>query len=252
MTYQVNKTYHFSVPKDRVEIMSKLKNIDPSKDYSSLDEVLLMSEWRRIEASRLRSLIDRKTCEVGREHSRLFEEACFEILGITLADTFRNNESTIQFQPSSNNIDGYISSERDITLFLAPKQEDNDEHHIWNIFHNVYGIRNLVFECKNYKEKGIGRNQVYQLYEYLSSDDPEKYKEGNGRLGFLLTRHGKKSLDNYGTQAILRLKKDKYNILVLGDKELLKIIDQFESKGNAIDCFRDFYSEYTNPPVAPY
>lgn len=219
--------------------LQKLIEIDPSRYYSvKIDEAVIDSRWRSYQGGLLLEKMSRKNCNAGTKDAKMFEDVCKEICEVTLENSFKDH--SVSFHPHTLAINGLQQRFRDITFPNQPV--DTDQSCIWNVLRRDHNVKSFVLECKNYSTSKISRDEIYQLFEYIDPDE-------HGRLGFLLTRDGEKTLDNTARSAIVRIKKDKYKFIVLSDKDLIEWINAYIDNGSPERFFNKINDSRKGWPV---
>lgn len=219
--------------------LQKLNEIDSSKYYSTeIDAAVIDSWWRGYQGGLLLEKISRQNCNAGSKDARKFEEICKEICEVTLEDSFKDH--SVSFHPRTLVLNGFEQKIRDITFPNQPN--DTDPNCIWNILKDEFKLRSLVLECKNYSTSKISRDEIYQLFEYM---DPEEH----GKLGFILTRDGESTLDESARSTLVRIRKDGYKLIVLGDKELIDWITAYIDNGSPERFFNKINDTHRGWPI---
>ena len=107
------------------------------------------------------------TCPPGRDHWKLFEDVCIEILTFLFVPPLRQPI----IQPRT-----YSGIDRRDAVF--PNREDTGDL-IWAKIRRELNARMILFEFKNYNTCEIGKNEVQQTSNYMT--------EPMGRLSILCT-----------------------------------------------------------------
>lgn len=190
---------------------------DPSKNVGMLTEIELNLRWRNHIGRQLLTKISHQHCPAG--NGPLFEEIVIEICENTLVDSFRDHVVTPH--PRTLKINGVTQKFRDLSFPNNPV--DTSPGCIWNVLRMdaSYQLKSFVIECKNYSKKNkVTRDEIFQLFEYIDPDE-------HGKIGILICREGDSSLDDSARLAIIRLSKEGYKIIVIGDKELESWINAY-------------------------
>jgi len=149
-------------------------------------------------------LIDKlKTCNAGRNDWKAYEEICTNIIDFLFRDSFRNFKTIIQ----ARNENGL-----DIKDLVIPNRSNNP---FWSEVRTDYGVRNVIFEFKNYVEP-IGKNQIVSTSNYLK-------KKAYGRFAIIFSRKGL-SNPNGELEQLEQLRDSDKMIIVLDDKDLIELI----------------------------
>lgn len=211
-----------------ISLEDSLKN-DPSRDFPQStgikDEGILQqkreSSEREKQARILINKLSRKKCKAGLKNFRDFESLVKEIFEITLKKSFVNH--VVTYHSRTLKLKGFQQKIRDISFPINPK--DLNPSCIWNRLKEDYSLKSLILECKNYYRSKITSEEIYQLFEYL---DPKEH----GKLALIVSRNGEKDLDESARSAIVRIVKDHYKFIIIGDKDLLCLIKSYALNGS--------------------
>lgn len=105
----------------------------------------------------------------GRDHAHDFEDWCYKAIKLVFAGFIKN----IELHPN-----GGLLQQRDI---VATNVANDDP---WKRIHKDYGVRQIIFEVKNYRE--LKADEYRQMSSYLV--------QSYGRLGFIITRDNDNNL----------------------------------------------------------
>lgn len=144
-----------------------------------------------------------KACKAGRDEWRVYEEVCTSIIDFLFRDSFRNFKTIIQ----ARNDNGL-----DIKDLVVPNRSTNP---FWSEIRTDYGVRNIIFEFKNYVDP-ISKNQIVSTSNYLK-------KKAYGRFAIIFSRKGLLQ-PNGELEQLEQLRDSDKMIIVLNDKDLIELI----------------------------
>jgi len=171
-----------------------------------------------------------------KERSEEFESICEELINLTFEKELYNCKACTQEREISFN--GRTLRTLDISILNLPR--DTHPNLIWNYLkkEDEYNCQKIIFECKNYSQlTKIGVGEVYQLYGYL---DPKNI----GKFGVILNKFGFSNLSVKGKEAIKRVKKDDYLILVLGREEMGEWLNEWIENESCQRFFNEQISRF--------
>lgn len=143
---------------------------EEAKQINDEYEIKVTSVTPAIRAQKIGSLI----AEIGNIQEGKLHASDFEQWVLTAIQTvFAGHLSNVELKPNGAGV-----QRRDIVGTNLSKSD------VWERIHRDYGVRQVVFEAKNYKD--IGPEEYRQLSTYLH----DQY----GRLGFLVTRDDDENL----------------------------------------------------------
>lgn len=143
---------------------------DEAEQINDEYEIKVTSVSPLIRSQRIGTLIaELGTIDEGREHAEDFENWA----AVAIQTVFAGHLSNVERKANGNGV-----QRRDIVGTNLAKSV------AWSRIEKDYGVRQVVFDAKNYK--GIGRDEYRQMSTYLNGP--------YGRLGFLVTRDDDESL----------------------------------------------------------
>jgi len=212
-----------------------------SSDFSFLQENSRPAEITVGTLDRItvaRSLINKfRMCPVGMKdvNGQQFHSACEDLIRRTLKDEFDDGISLKTEQRSidiiyNKNKQKHIKIRKYVDLSLRIDTPKNPNS-IWKKFSTEYECRQIIFECKNYSlGNPISRDEVFQLFDYL-------HPKRRGKLGIIICRN-KDNITNDAISVINRIRDDGYKIILIGQEEIYKWLDDF-SKNKVSNFFCD-------------
>ena len=143
--------------------------------------------------------------EPGNDGFSIFESYCAELVTIL----YQNNIDTPSMQVRAN---------KDMFRYDIIASLKKNPESFWKFIYDKFNSCFIVFECKNYSGP-IGQEQVFLTERYL-------YSNGLRNVAIIFTRHGADRNAIAATQDIL--KEHGKLILILDDKEVIKLVKTYE------------------------
>jgi len=216
------------------------------QDLGSLKLKSLEGTIRKVEAERL--LIELKGITPSVDNLR-YEEFCEKLISTTFKNDFSSKTS---FGKDKNREfdygDGVGKSERDIHLpVVVNSKASNPQIEFWASIQkkpedHIYGrnSRRIVFECKNNKGE-LTDKYIYQIFRYLDPGDP--VRDNFGKFGVILCRTSK--LSRNAKEALIRIKKDRYTIVIIDDDAIIKKwIPEYVKSGFVANFFEEYFNMF--------
>ncbi|MEN8131999.1 MAG: ATP-binding protein [Pseudomonadota bacterium] len=188
---------------------STRNTLDPEEAEEIYDEydIEVASETPEQRAKRIGQVIAQlNEMPEGQDGFKEFEDWCLQAVRIVFAGALRNSE----LHPNK-----IATQRRDIVA------TNLGETPVWRRVYEDYGVRQVIFEVKNYK--GIGDDEYRQMLSYLTGE--------YGKLGFIINRDNDTNLEKGRELDWMREMYNYHNVLIvkLTGKYLTKLLSKLRN-----------------------